>query len=52
MIKGLPADAICCTIIFSVHDAGIKGKDGPFILLRKKTSSDDITELHVAKGLL
>jgi pyruvate,orthophosphate dikinase len=54
MIRGLPASpgAACGTIVFNAHDAGIKCKDGPVILLREETSPDDITGMHVAKGVV
>ena len=29
-----------------------KAKDGPVILLREETSPDDITGMHVAKGVI
>jgi pyruvate,orthophosphate dikinase len=43
MIRGLPASpgAACGTIVFNAHDAGVKSKDGPVILLREETSPDD-----------
>jgi len=54
MIRGLPASpgAACGTIVFNAHDAAIKCKDGPVILLREETSPDDITGMHVAKGVV
>ena len=54
MIRGLPASpgAACGTIVFNAHDAGVKSKDGPVILLREETSPDDITGMHVAKGVV
>ena len=54
MIRGLPASpgAACGTIVFNAHDAAVKSKDGPVILLREETSPDDITGMHVAKGVV
>ncbi len=54
MIRGLPASpgAACGTIVFNAHDAAVKAKDGPVILLREETSPDDITGMHVAKGVV
>ena len=54
MIRGLPASpgAACGTIVFNAHDAAEKCKDGPVILLREETSPDDITGMHVAKGVV
>ena len=54
MIRGLPASpgAACGTIVFNAHDAAVKCKDGPVILLREETSPDDITGMHVAKGVV
>ena len=52
--KGLNASpgAACGTIVFTAEDAEIKAKDGPVILLREETSPDDITGMHVAKGVI
>ena len=52
--KGLNASpgAACGTIVFSAEDAEVKAKDGPVILLREETSPDDITGMHVAKGVI
>jgi pyruvate,orthophosphate dikinase len=54
MIRGLPASpgAACGTIVFNAADAQAKCKDGPVILLREETSPDDITGMHVAKGVV
>ena len=52
--KGLNASpgAACGTIVFTAADAEIKSKDGPVILLREETSPDDITGMHIAKGVI
>ena len=54
MIRGLPASpgGATGTIVFNAHDAATKSKDGPVILLREETSPDDITGMHVAKGVV
>jgi len=44
--------AACGTIVFTAQDAEIKAKEGPVILLREETSPDDITGMHVAKGVI
>lgn len=52
--RGLNASpgAACGTIVFTAADAEEKAKDGPVILLREETSPDDITGMHVAKGVI
>lgn len=52
--RGLNASpgAACGTIVFTAEDAENKSKDGPVILLREETSPDDITGMHVAKGVI
>lgn len=52
--KGLNASpgAACGTIVFTAEDAAAKAKDGPVILLREETSPDDITGMHVSKGVI
>ena len=52
--RGLNASpgAACGTIVFTAEDAEKKSKDGPVILLREETSPDDITGMHVAKGVI
>ena len=52
--RGLNASpgAACGTIVFTAEDAEKKAKEGPVILLREETSPDDITGMHVAKGVI
>ena len=52
--RGLNASpgAACGTIVFTAEDAQTKAKDGPVILLREETCPDDITGMHVAKGVI
>ncbi len=52
--RGLNASpgAASGTIVFTAADAEEKAKDGPVILLREETSPDDITGMHIAKGVI
>lgn len=52
--RGLNASpgAACGTIVFTAEDAEKKAKEGPVILLREETSPDDITGMHVSKGII
>ena len=52
--RGLNASpgAASGTIVFTAEEAAKKAKDGPVILLREETCPDDITGMHVAKGVI
>ncbi len=52
--RGLNASpgAASGTIVFTAEEAQKKCKDGPVVLLREETCPDDITGMHVAKGVI